>query len=149
MADPLYERIGSIRRHHMVSVTSHPADDRSEVTFLTFNPKVPPRLPPPSPIPSPNPSPKHGSRETCPLPRRKYPSCPLPSEGAPLPQRPPVLGLQLEESPTNHDYESLPSTFGPQSPGDTVYASIPSPVDEEAESPPYIPDNSELIYIQV
>ncbi|CAI8006116.1 hypothetical protein GBAR_LOCUS4564, partial [Geodia barretti] len=131
--DPLYERIGSIRRQHMMSTRK---DDMSQTTSK-------PRPPVPSPVHSPNPF--TGSSATCFLPpedKHHFPKCPLPSEGAPLPPRPPTLGLVMGESVTDHNYERLPSTFGVDSPEDSMYAHITTP-EAEPESPPYIPENSQ------
>ena len=102
--------------------------------------------PPPVPSPVPSPNPETSSRVTCSLPPAEtnyFPKCSLPSEGAPLPSRPPTLGLVMEE---DHNYESLPSTFGVDSPEDILYAHISTPEAEEAETPPYIPENSEFCH---
>lgn len=139
--DPLYERIGSIRRQHMTSIrtTSHASDDGSNVT-TTFHPK-PPALPSAF-IPSNRASSKENKTCTLPPEERYYLlKCQLPSEGAPLPPRPPTLGLLMEGSSVEHNYESLPSTFGIESPQGTLYARISSP-EEEADTPPYVPENS-------
>lgn len=144
-ADPVYERIGSIRRHFTTTSNNDSFGDRSKVSSAS-------QLRPTSNLPATSPTPE--VRLMDPLlysvsPQRssRFPACPLPSEGAPLPSRPPTLGLLMNEAPDteNHDYESLPSTFGVDSPGDTVYASIPSPVEEEPDTPPY---NSELTTLQ-
>ena len=128
--DPLYERIGSIRRHHMISLRSKS--------------RIKPRLPSPVHITNIDSS----SRATCPLPPgdiNRFPKCPLPPKGAPLPPRPPTLGLMRGDSITDHNYESLPSTFSVDSPEDTVYAHISTPEAGEAQSPPFIPDGGQLL----
>ena len=130
---PLYERIGSIRRQYMISTGT---DEKPQIPSM-------PRPPVPSPMHSPGPF--TGSSVTCSLPpedRHGFSKCVLPSEGAPLPPRPPTLGLVRGESASEHNYESLPSTFGVESPEDTMYAHITTP-EAEPESPPYVPENSE------
>lgn len=71
--------------------------------------------------------------------------CPDPADGA----RHPGLGLMAHADSTHsdHDYESLPSSFDQlRLPQDTsVYAHIEPAEEDEADSPPYVPENSELV----
>lgn len=121
-ADPVYERIGSIRRQHIISTRTNDDEKRSKKNSR-------------SPFPSPIHSPNFGTNKTtCPLPpldTRKFPQCPLPLEGSPLPPRPPTLGLVMKDSISDHNYERLPSTFGADSPEDILYAHIQTPPEDE------------------
>ena len=133
--DPLYERIGSVRRKHVVSSFS-----RQSVTAVSSNEG------PDVTMFHPHPSPRSNVCSLPPGETSHFPKGLLPSEGASLPPHPPTLHLRRERSSSNHDYESLQSTFGQHdSPGETMYASIPSPTDEEVDTPPYVPENSELL----
>lgn len=56
-----------------------------------------------------------------------------------------LLGLKgVDSSGSEHDYESLPSSFEQQHPEDSfsVYAHIDS-LEEDPDSPPYVPVNGE------
>lgn len=74
-----------------------------------------------------------------------------PVGGAAL-MRPPRLGLMphADSSHSDHDYESLPASFDqlrlPQPQDTSVYAHI-EPAEDEAESPPYVPENSEFCHM--
>ena len=152
--DPVYERIGSIRRQHALTIslgtyTSISPEDTSHPSTSTLR-----SLPPNSPSHPPAPSPRSATRfDGAALPSAHF-SPPLGGTSCfptcPLPPRPPRLGLlETDSTESDHNYESLPSSFDPlRSPTkDTVYARIQSPEKGDADTPPFIPENSEYISI--